>query len=80
MSEEAKDAIVSIESGTVLKSLTEADHKFILAFVMIIAYTVMLIIPVLTNNVEMFKMIAATTSGAVGTIIGYYFGTKRERA
>jgi multisubunit Na+/H+ antiporter MnhE subunit len=75
---EAKEALVTVESRTVVTSITEADRKFILALVVIIAYILMLIIPILKSNVDLFKDVAATTSGIVGTIIGYYFGTKKE--
>jgi len=73
---EVKDAIVSIETYT--PTTKDADRKFILALAMVISYTIMFVIPILTNNLEMFKIIAATISGPVGTIVGYYFGTKKD--
>ena len=73
-----KDAVVRIETHTERKFATDADRKFILALAMVISYTIMFVIPILTNNLEMFKIIAATISGPVGTIIGYYFGTKKD--
>ena len=76
--DEAKEAVVTVESRTVVTSITEADRKFILALVIIVAYIIMLIIPLAKSDVELFKDVAATTSGFVGTIIGYYFGTKKE--
>ncbi len=78
MGEEAKEAVVTVETRKVVKSINEADRKFILALVVIIAYAIMLAIPILRSDAALFKDIAATTSGLVGTIIGYYFGTKKE--
>ena len=78
MSNEAKEATVQLERITVIGSLTESDRKFILAIVVVAAYIVMIGIPIVTNNVELFKTVATALTGVVGTIIGYYFGSKKE--
>jgi uncharacterized membrane protein len=81
MGEAAKqptEAKVELRTITVEKTITEADRKFILAATIVIAYVIMLLIPIVTNNTELFKTIAATMTGVVGTIIGYYFGSKKE--
>ena len=57
---------------------TEADHKFIIAFCLIIAYSIALAIPIILDKSETLKLVAATLSGPVGTVIGYYFGTKAK--
>ncbi|MDH5795280.1 MAG: hypothetical protein OEZ24_04150 [Candidatus Bathyarchaeota archaeon] len=77
MDEEVKDAVVRVETRTIREKLTEADHKFILAFGMIIAYAIMLAIPILTSNKDILEVVTSTMSGPVGTVIGYYFGTKK---
>ena len=77
MSAEGKDATVRITKTRKIREVTEADHKFILALGMIISYAIMLAIPILTGNKETLELVAATMSGPVGTVIGYYFGTKR---
>ena len=77
MNEEVKDAVVRIETRTIREKLTEADHKFILALGMIIAYAIMLAIPILTGNKDILEVVTSTMSGLVGTVIGYYFGTKK---
>jgi hypothetical protein len=76
MSEDVKEAVVSTETHTIKEMRTEADHKFILAFSMIISYAIMLAIPILAGNREVLELITSTMSGFVGTVIGYYFGTK----
>ena len=73
-----KEANVESSTITVEKTITEADRKFILAATIVVAYVIMLLIPILTNNIELFKEIATTMTGVVGTIIGYYFGSKKE--
>ena len=80
MSEKAKEAVVTVETRKIETRINEADRKFILASVVIVAYVIMLIIPIVMTNAALFKDVAATTSGFVGTIIGYYFGTKKERS
>lgn len=77
--DQPKEAIVTVETRKIETHINEADRKFILALVVIVAYAIMLIIPILTGNLDLFKDVAATTSGFVGTIIGYYFGAKKER-
>ena len=76
MDDKVKDAVVRVETRTITRRLTEADHKFILALGMVISYAIMLAIPILTGNKEILELVAATMSGPVGTVIGYYFGTK----
>lgn len=78
MSDEAREALRSIETITVISKMTEADRKFILAIFVVIAYVIMLIIPIVTNNIELFKTVATAMTGVVGSIIGYYFGSKKE--
>jgi len=78
--EAAAPAEVTREIRVVETTEKEADRKFILALSMIVAFAVMLIIPILTNNASFFKDVAATLSGFVGTIIGYYFGTSKEES
>ncbi len=78
VSEKAKEALVTVETRKIQTRINEADRKFILALVVIVAYAIMLVIPILRSNLDLFKDIAATMSGFVGTIIGYYFGTKKE--
>jgi len=78
--EAAAPAEVTREIRVVETTEKEADRKFILALSMIVAFAVMLIIPILTNNASLFKDVAATLSGFVGTIIGYYFGTTKEES
>jgi hypothetical protein len=73
-----KEANVESSTITVEKTITEADRKFILAATIVVAYVIMLLIPILTNNIELFKEIATAMTGVVGTIIGYYFGSKKE--
>ena len=77
MSAEGKDAIVRITKTRKIREVTEADHKFIIAACMVISYAIMLAIPILTGNKETLELVAATMSGPVGTVIGYYFGTKK---
>ena len=57
---------------------TEADRKFILALTVAITYFIVILIPILASNSDMFKTVAAAVSGPLGTIIGYYFGTKKD--
>ena len=78
MNEEVRDAVVEVETRTIREKLTEADHKFILALAMIIAYAFMLTIPILTGNKDILEVVTSTMSGLVGTVIGYYFGTKKS--
>jgi hypothetical protein len=72
------EAKVENTTVTVEKTINEADRKFILAAVIVVAYVIMLLIPILSGNTDMFKEIAAVMTGVVGTIIGYYFGSKKE--
>lgn len=78
MSNDVKEANVVLEKVTVERSINEADRKFILAVLVVIAYIIMIGIPVATNNTELFKTVASTMTGVVGTILGYYFGSKKE--
>lgn len=77
MSAEGKDAIVRITKTSKIREVTEADHKFIIAACMVISYAIMLAIPILAGNKEILQLVAATMGGPVGTVIGYYFGTKK---
>jgi len=72
------DAKESVETSLGEITTTDADRKFFLALAMIIAYTIILLIPILASNSDLFKTAAAAISGPVGTIIGYYFGTKKD--
>jgi hypothetical protein len=72
-----KEAKVESTTVTVEKTITEADRKFILAVTVVIAYVIMLLIPIGTGNIELFKEVATAMTGVVGTIIGYYFGSKK---
>lgn len=76
MSEE--DAIVTVNRTRKVTEITEADHKFILAFCLIIGYAVALLIPIVLDKIETLKLVAATLSGPVGTVLGYYFGSKSK--
>ena len=78
MSDEVKQPIVKDEIRQVEYMDKEADRKFILAFSVIVIFAIMLIIPVLTSNEALLKDVAGLMSGLVGTIIGYYFGSKKE--
>jgi uncharacterized membrane protein len=69
---------VTIETVTRTKTVNDADRKFILAVLVIAAFIAMLIIPLATNNVELFKTVATVMTGLVGTIIGYYFGSEKK--
>jgi hypothetical protein len=71
----AKESIESVPGETIT---TEADRKFLLALAMIIAYAIILLIPTALGQSDMFNTVAAAVSGPVGTIIGYYFGTKKD--
>jgi hypothetical protein len=74
----AKDATVTVKRTRKVTEVTEADHKFILAFCLIIGYAITLIIPIIFDKIETLKLIAATLSGPVGTVLGYYFGSKSK--
>ena len=78
MSQKAKQAIVQITRKQVITEVTEANQKFILAFSLIIAYAVVLLLPIIMNQIETLKFIAATFSGPVGTVLGYYFGSNNK--
>ena len=78
MPEEVGEAVVRRETREIDIERTMIDRKFFLALAMIIAFGIMLVIPVLTNNVALFKDVAATLSGFIGTIIGCYFGSSQE--
>jgi hypothetical protein len=58
--------------------VTEADRKFISAFSLIIEYAIAIAIPIILDKIETLKMVAATLPGPVGTVIGYYFGSKTK--
>ena len=76
----AKQADESIETITRPITANDADRKFILAMLVIIAFIVMLIIPILTNNSTLFTTVATAMTGLVGTIIGYYFGSEKNQS
>ena len=71
----ARESIESVPGETIK---TEADRKFLLALAMIVAYAIILLIPTALGQSDMFNTVAAAVSGPVGTIIGYYFGTKKD--
>ncbi len=75
----AQDAKVSQETREITLSWNETDFRFFIALAVIIVFFIMLIIPVATSNEALFKDVAATMTGFVGTIIGYYFGAKKEQ-
>jgi uncharacterized membrane protein len=76
----AKPADESIETVTRSITTNDADRKFILALVVIAAFIVMLLIPILTNNSTLFSTVATAMTGLVGTIIGYYFGSEKNQS
>jgi len=71
-----KDATVTVTKTRKITATTEADHKFILAFCLIIAYAIALAIPIILDKTQTLELVAATLSGPVGSVIGYYFGSK----
>lgn len=73
-----KEATVTVTRTHKVTEVTEADHKFIIAFCLIIAYAIALAIPIILDKTETLKLVAATLSGPVGTVIGYYFGSKTK--
>ena len=78
MSQKAKAAIVQVTKKQVITEVTEANQKFIIAFCLLIAYTVVLLIPILMNQIETLKFVAATFSGPGGPVLGYYFGSNNK--
>ena len=74
----AKKAKVTVTETQDITEITESDHKFIIAFCLIIAYAIALAIPIILDKIETLKLVAATLSGPVGTVIGYYFGSKSK--
>lgn len=77
MSDKVIDARETIEPRMRVELVTETDRKFFLAFAMVLSYFVLLLVPLLTSNADLFQTVAATISGPIGTVIGYYFGTKK---
>jgi len=75
----AKQADESIETITRPITANDADRKFILAMLVIVAFIVMLLIPLVTNNSSLFTTVATALTGLVGTIIGYYFGSEKTQ-
>ena len=73
-----KDATITVKKIRTVTEVTEADHKFIIAFSLIIGYAIALTIPIIFDKIETLKLVAATLSGPVGTVIGYYFGSKTK--
>jgi hypothetical protein len=73
-----KEAVVTVKRTKKVTEVTEADHKFIIAFCLIIGYAIALLIPIVLDKTETLKLVAATLSGPVGTVIGYYFGSKSK--
>jgi uncharacterized membrane protein len=76
----AKPADESIETVTRPITANDADRKFILALLVIVAFVVMLLIPIVTNNSTLFTTVATAMTGLVGTIIGYYFGSEKNQS
>ena len=76
----AQKANVDIETIDQPRMVTEADRKFILALVIIVAFVIMLIIPLVRGDSTLFTTVATALSGLVGTIIGYYFGSEKTSA
>lgn len=77
MKKTAQPADVSTEIISKPIITTDADRKFILALVVIVAFIIMLIIPLAMNETTLFTTVATALSGLVGTIIGYYFGSEK---
>jgi hypothetical protein len=73
----AQKANVDIETIEQPRMVTEADRKFILALVIIVAFVIMLLIPLARGDSTLFTTVATALSGLVGTIIGYYFGSEK---
>lgn len=73
-----KEATVTVRRVHKVTEVIEADHKFIIAFCLVIGYAITLIIPILLDKTETLELVAATLSGPVGTVIGYYFGSKTK--
>ena len=65
-----KDATVTVKKTRTVTEVTEADHKFIIAFCLIIVYAIALTIPIILDKIETLKLVAATLSGPMGTILG----------
>jgi len=74
-----KDATVTVKRVHQITEVTEADHKFIIAFCLVIGYVIALVIPMLLDKTETLELVAATLSGPVGTVVGYYFGSKTNK-
>jgi hypothetical protein len=76
----AKQAEVEVETIERPKMVNEADRKFILALVVIVAFVVLLAVPLLKGDATFFATVATAMSGLVGTIIGYYFGSEKSQS
>ena len=74
-----KPAKTTNETREISYVFTETDFKFVIAIAMIAIFFVMMLIPLLMGNETLFKDVAAIMSGFVGTILGYYFGSKKEQ-
>ncbi len=75
----AKDPVITHETREISYTFTETDFKFILAMSMIALFFIMMVIPLAMGNETLFKDVAAIMTGFVGTILGYYFGSKKEQ-
>ena len=64
---------------------TVHDHRYRIAIVATVGYISMLILTILIDSfaegtVAIFEKVAATISGPMGAIWGYYFGAKSTKA
>jgi len=74
-----KPAKTTNETREISYVFTETDFKFVIAIAMIAIFFVMMLIPLLMGNETLFKDVAAIMTGFVGTILGYYYGSKKEQ-
>jgi hypothetical protein len=79
MSDEPKDAKVELRKITISGTMNEADRKFILALIVVVFYVIAIMVPIVRNDMESLKTTAAVMTGVVGTVLGYYFGSKKEQ-
>jgi len=70
---------ITHETREISYSFTETDFKFVIAIAMIVIFFIMMIIPLAYRDETLFKDVAAIMTGFVGTILGYYFGSKKEQ-
>ena len=59
----AKQADESIETVTRPITTNDADRKFILALLVLVAFIVMLMVPIVTNNTSLFTTVATALTG-----------------